>query len=69
MTNIVQFRPTYPMVHVFPGWFPDGTPIWIVDLVEIEGSCIMDVSTEKPSLRELRELRDEFGCTVIMDEN
>jgi hypothetical protein len=54
------------MVHVFPGRTSDGVPVWIVDLVEAEGSCIMDISTEKPSLR---ELRNDFDCPVIMDEN
>jgi hypothetical protein len=39
------------MLHVFSGKRPDGVTIWIVDLVEAEGSYIMDVSTEKPSIQ------------------
>jgi hypothetical protein len=68
MTNIEQFRPTYPVLYVYRGWtLPDRVPVWIWDyFIDAEASCIVHTSIEKPSLC---ELRDEYECPVIIDED
>jgi len=68
MTNIVQFRPKYPVLYVYRGWtLPDRVPVWVWDyFLDAYGGCIVHTSIEKPSLR---ELRDEYECPVIIDED
>jgi hypothetical protein len=67
MTNIQQFRPRYPMLHVWAGLtLPDRRPVWVWELIEAEGGCIMHTSVDKPSLGELRA---EYDCPVIIDED
>jgi hypothetical protein len=68
MTNIEQFRPKYPVLHVYRGWaLPDRVPVWIWDyFIGAEGGCIVATSIEKPSLP---ELRNEYDYPVIIDED
>ena len=56
------------MLHVYRGWtLPDRVSVWVWDLItDAEGACIMHTSIEKPSLR---ELRNEYDCPVIIDED
>jgi hypothetical protein len=68
MTNIEQFKPTYPMLYVYRGWtMPGRVPVWIWDyFLDAGGGIIVSTSVEKPSLR---ELRDEYDCPVVIDED
>jgi hypothetical protein len=68
MTNIDQFRPKYPVLSVYRGWtLPDRVPVWIWDyFIDAEGGLIVATSIEKPSLR---DLRNEYDCPVIIDED
>jgi hypothetical protein len=67
MTSIEQFRPKYPMLHVWQGLIlPDRTPVWVWDYFIDDGAgLIVSTTVEKPSLQELRE---EYDCPVIIDE-
>jgi hypothetical protein len=45
---------------------PDRAPVWILDyFIDDEGGLIVGTTVEKPSLQ---ELRDEYDCPVIIDE-
>jgi hypothetical protein len=67
MTNIEQLQPQYPMLYVCRGWtMPGRVPVWVCDYFDAEGSYIVHTSVEKPSLS---ELRDEYDCPVIIDED
>jgi hypothetical protein len=67
MTTIEQFRPRYPMLHVYRGLtVPDHLPVWVWDyFMDDGGGFIVSTTAERPSLH---ELRTEWDCRVIIDD-